>query len=327
MNIPYISAEEVRKNLSMEDAIQCTENVYKLKSQDKTVVWPTIFYEFDPGHADMDIKSGYLPEQHIFGHKTVAFMEANVQKGLPDLVGLIAVFSSETGMPLGLVDGSSVTGMRTGAAGAIGAKYLARKNSRNALIVGTGNQAPFQIAALLKVFPTLETIRIANPHNAGQAAAFASKIRAMLQTDFAIEAASVTFEGVSDLQEAVSDSDIIITVTPSHTPLIQKEWVKPGTHFSCIGADMAGKEEIDSQIFEDAIVFVDDLEHCRNAGEIEIPLKQGTLSEDRIGGEFGDLILGKAAGRKSDTDITVFDSTGMALLDLAVADFLLKKNR
>lgn len=67
MNIPYISAEEVRKNLSMEDAIQCTENVYKLKSQDKTVVWPTIFYEFDPGHADMDIKSGYLPEQHIFG--------------------------------------------------------------------------------------------------------------------------------------------------------------------------------------------------------------------------------------------------------------------
>lgn len=176
MNIPCISAEEVRKNLSMEDAIQCTENVYKLKSQDKTVVWPTIFYEFDPGHADMDIRSGCLPEQHIFGHKTVAFMEANVQKGLPDLVGLIAVFSSETGMPLGLVDGSSVTGMRTGAAGAIGAKYLARKNSQNALIVGTGNQAPFQIAALLKVFPTLETIRIANPHNAGHAAAFASKI-------------------------------------------------------------------------------------------------------------------------------------------------------
>lgn len=253
----------------------------------------------------------------------VAFMEANVQKGLLDLVGLIAVFSSETGMPLGLVDGSSVTGMRTGAAGAIGAKYLARKNSQNALIVGTGNQAPFQIAALLKVFPTLETIRIANPHNAGHAAAFASKIRAMLQTDFAIEAASVTFEGVPDLQEAV----IIITITPSHTPLIQKEWVKPGTHFSCIGADMAGKEEIDSQIFEDAIVFVDDLEHCRNAGEIEIPLKQGTLSEDRICGELGDLILGKAAGRKSDTYITVFDSTGMALLDLAVADFLLKKNR
>lgn len=80
----------------MEDAIQCTENVYKLKSQDKTVVWPTIFYEFDPGHADMDIKSGYLPEQHIFGHKTVAFMEANVQKGLPGLVGLLPCSARKT---------------------------------------------------------------------------------------------------------------------------------------------------------------------------------------------------------------------------------------
>ena len=135
----------------------------------------------------------------------------------------------------------------------------------------------------------------------------------------------------ANLKELVRDNIVLLI---SHrlylfpdTPLIQKEWVKPGTHFSCIGADMAGKEEIDSQIFEDAIVFVDDLEHCRNAGEIEIPLKQGTLSEDRICGELGDLILGKAAGRKSDTDITVFDSTGMALLDLAVADFLLKKNR
>ncbi len=111
------------------------------------------FYEFDPGHADMDIKSGYLPEQHIFGHKTVAFMEANVQKGLPDLVGLIAVFQLGNGMPLGLVDGSSVTGMRTGAAGAIGAKYLARKNSQERFDRRHRHQAPFQIAALLKVFP------------------------------------------------------------------------------------------------------------------------------------------------------------------------------
>ena len=87
---------------------------------------------------------------------------------------------------------------------------------------------------------------------------------------------------ISNLQEAVSDSDIIITITPSHTPLIQKEWVKPGTHFSCIGADMAGKEEIDSQIFEDAIVFVDDLEHCRNAGEIEIPLSRALSLTTKI---------------------------------------------
>lgn len=323
MNIPYISAEEVRKKLSMNDAITCTENVYKLKSEGKTVVWPTVFYEFDPGHADMDIKSGYLPDMHIFGHKTVAFMEENTSKGLPNLVGLIVVFSSETAMPLGLVEGSSITGMRTGAAGAIGAKYLARAESKKALIVGTGNQAPFQIAALLKAFPALEMIYIVDPLYANNATEFVSKIHTVLKDQFNIDASSVSFKAESDLQEAVSNSDIIITITPSRKPLIMKEWVKPGTHFSCIGSDMEGKEEIDPQIFEDAVVFVDDFEQCKKVGEIEIPLKQGKLTEDRIQGEIGDLILGKTAGRKSESDITVYDATGLALLDLAVANSLL----
>lgn len=313
----------IRSPTIRQSKVNCTENVYKLKGEGKTVVWPTVFYEFDPGHADMDIKSGYLPDMHIFGHKTVAFMEANRSKGLPDLVGLIAVFSSETGMPLGLVEGSSVTGMRTGAAGAIGAKYLAKADSKKALIVGTGNQAPFQIAALLKVFPGLEMINIADPLSADNATAFVSKITTVLKDRFDVDASSVSFKAVSDLEEAVSKSDIIITITPSRKPLIKKEWVKPGTHFSCIGSDMEGKEEIDPEIFEDAIVFVDDLEQCKNVGEIEIPLKQGKLTEDRIQGEIGDLILGKAGGRKSESDITVFDSTGLALLDLAVANSLL----
>lgn len=325
MNIPYISAEEVYKSFSMEDAIACTENVYKQKSEGKTVVWPTVFYEFDPGHADMDIKSGYLPEMGIFGHKTVAFMENNIGRGLPDLVGLIVVFSSETGMPIGLVDGAAVTGMRTGAAGAIGARYLARSDSKNVLIVGTGNQARFQIAALLKSFPALEKIRIANTRHVERAVTFASGIGEILANDFALDVSEVSFEAVTDLREAVSDSDIIVTVTPSCTPLIMKEWVKPGTHFSCIGADMEGKEELDPEIFENAVVFTDDLFHCMKAGEIEIPLKLGKLTEERISGEIGSLILGRTAGRKNASDITVFDATGMALLDLAAADCLLKK--
>lgn len=190
---------------------------------------------------------------------------------------------------------------------------------------GRENQARFQIAALLKVFPALEKIRIANPRRAERAAAFASGIGDILKNDFAVDTSDVSFEAVTDLKEAVSDSDIIITVTPSRTPLIMKEWVKPGTHFSCIGADMEGKEEIDPEIFENAVVYVDDIVHCTKAGEIEIPLKLGKLTEDRISGEIGSLILGKTAGRRSACDITVFDATGMALLDLAAAECLLKK--
>ena len=327
MNIPYISAEEVRQKLTIGEAIACTESVYRQKSEGKTVVWPTVFYEFDPGHADMDIKSGYLKDRHIFGHKTVAFMEENTKKGLPDLVGLIAVFSSETGLPLGLVDGSSVTGLRTGAAGAIGAKYLARSDSENALIVGTGHQARFQIAALLTVFPQLKRVRIANPHNAAHAAAFAAGIRAALQTEFGMDVPATEFEAAEDLGAAVAGSDIVITVTPSRTPLIRKEWVRPGTHFSCIGADMEGKQELDSAILADAVVFADDLAQCRMTGEMELPLRQGVLAEDAIRGEIGDLITGRAAGRQSENEITVFDSVGMALLDLAAADALLGRER
>lgn len=325
MNIPYITNEVVAKSLTMEDTIVCVENVYKAKSDGHTVVWPTVFYEFDPGHADMDIKSGYLPDMNIFGHKTVAFMEDNTKIGLPDLTGLIVVFSSKTGMPLGLVDGSAVTGMRTGAAAAIGAKYLARKDSKKALIIGTGNQAPYQVAALLTAFPELELIRVSNPINRKQAEDFVTAIPSKLSETFGFKSINADFEIVDDLSSAVSDSDIIITITPSRTPIIRKEWVKPGTHFSCIGADMEGKEEIDPEIFNDAIVYVDDLVHCSKSGEIEIPLKTGNLKPEQIKGEIGDLIQNKTKGRETTDDITIFDATGMALLDLATANILLNK--
>lgn len=124
---------------------------------------------------------------------------------------------------------------------------------------------------------------------------------------------------VGSPETALADSDIVITVTPSKTPLIKKEWVKPGTHFSCIGADAEGKEEIDPQIMADAKVFVDDMVHCVASGEVEVPIKAGIISEADIIGEIGQLILGKKQGRVSDSDITIYDATGMALLDLAAA--------
>lgn len=325
MKLPYITNEKVLQKLSMTETITCTENVYKAKSEGHTAVWPTVFYEFDPGHADMDIKSGYLPDMNIFGHKTVTFMEENTKIGLPDLTGLIVVFSSKTGMPLGLVDGSAVTGMRTGAASAIGAKYLARKDSKKVLIVGTGNQAPYQVAAIMTAFPKLELIRIANPVNKKLAEDFVKDIPLKLKENFNINTDNINFEVTDNLETSVADSDIIITITPARKPFIKKEWVKPGTHFSCIGADMEGKEEIDPEIFKNAIVYVDDRYHCSKSGEIEIPLKTGTLKSEQIKGEIGDLILNKTAGRTSDDDITIFDATGMALLDLAAANILLQK--
>ncbi len=316
-HVKILSKEDIMQVIEMQPVIQCVEDVYKLKSEGDTVVWPTTFYEFDPGHADMDIKSGYLKGAKIFGHKTVSWFGANKEKGLPDLVGVIVVFDATNGLPIGILDGGYITGLRTGAAGAIGAKYLARPESETLFVLGAGNQAAFQIAAMLTLFPGLKKILVADMLDPQNAERFIEALSKRLAEEFGIDASGVTLEANSKLEEAVPQADVIITVTPSKAPVIRKEWVRPGTHLSCIGADAEGKEEIDPEIYRGAVIFVDDMVHCVEAGETEIPLKKGIISREDIAGEIGDLILQKVQGRTSDAQITIYDATGIALLDIA----------
>ena len=121
------------------------------------------------------------------------------------------------------------------------------------------------------------------------------------------------------MKEAVEQSDVILTITRSTSPLIMKDWLKPGTHLSCIGADMVGKEEIDPEIFRTASSFADDAKQCCTVGEMEIPAKMGILSPETVTGEIGEVLAGMKPGRVSDEDITVFDATGLAALDLLTA--------
>lgn len=316
--IRILGKKEIAQVTDLKKVITCVEDVYCQKAKGETVVWPTTFYEFDPGHADMDIKSGYLKASGIFGHKTVSWFGANGEKGLPELAGAIMVFSARTGMPLGLLDGAYITGIRTGAAGAIGARYLARRDSEHLLVVGSGNQAFYQIAAMLTVFPQLKRITVANPLSLQYAQRFVDALPGRLQQELGI-GCTAALSAVQSPQAPLADSDIVITVTPSKTPLIQKEWVRPGTHFSCIGADAEGKEELDPRLMAGARIFVDDKVHCVAAGEVELPIKAGVISEAEILGEIGQLILGQKQGRTADSEITIYDATGMALLDLAAA--------
>ena len=177
--------------------------------------------------------------------------------------------------------------------------------------------ATFQAAATLLSFPGIEKVMVYDGLDYDNADRFVKNLRGTLAKDFGIEDVKAEFTAVKDIAEATGTSDIIITVTPSREPIIKKEWVKPGTHFSCIGSDMAGKEEIDPEIFADAKVFTDDIEQCINVGEIEIPIKKGIMNRENISGIIGDIITGKASGREDDEQITVFDATGTALLDLA----------
>ena len=323
--ILVLGKKEIESLFTLDMALQAVEEAYKEKADGSASVWPMVFHEFDPGHADLDIKSGDLGGAGIFGTKVVSWFGANPQKKKPALYGTSMIFDLSTGEPKALLNAGPITDLRTGAAGAIGAKYLARSDAQNLLMVGCGELAAYLIAATLRVCPGLKTVTLVNPHTPAKAAQrlpeIAAKVDALLAACRARCTASL--QSSEDLENAVKNSDIILTATPSYEPLIKRDWLQPGTHLSCLGADMSGKQEIDACILAGAAVYGDDQAQCFAVGECEKAHQKGLLQA--LDGEIGQVILNRGPGRRNESQITVFDSTGIALQDLASAAVILQK--
>jgi len=319
----------------MEELIPEIEMAYRLKATKEGGVFPVITHEWIEGIKDMDIKSGYIDgDVSIYGLKALTYIEENQEKGLPCLTGTMLVFDSQTGRLKGVLDSGEITGFRTGAAGGIGSKYLARQDSKNLLLVGAGKQAFSNLASNLLVMDGLEHITVCDPVNPQGAEQFIDGLKDRLLNEIFIKAAPVqkdklnfTCEAVplEGLKPAVMAADIIITVTPARSPIVKDEWIKEGVHINCIGSDMVGKEEIEKEIFARARVIVDDINQAVSIGETEIPVKQGIIKQEDIVSEIGQIIVGQKKGRLSDKDITIFDTSGLALQDLMSAEYLLKK--
>jgi ornithine cyclodeaminase/alanine dehydrogenase len=331
-----VNGTQVRASLNMADVIPEIEKVYRLKSAGKCGVFPVVTHEWIKGTKDMDIKSGYIDDLvSIYGLKALTYIESNSEQGLDCLTGTMMVFDSQTGQLKGILDSAGITGYRTGAAGAIGSKYLARPDSQTLLIIGAGNQAFYNLAGNLMVMKRIKRVFVCNPTGLQRAAGFASGIKERLERDiFAPQkepdiAARLDFNceavALEDLGKAAEQADIIVTTTPARSPILKKEWIREGVHINCIGADMEGKEEIDKEIFAKARVIVDDIVQATTIGETEIPVKEGIIRKEDIIGEIGGVIEGKVKGRISEKDITIFDSTGLALQDLITAEFILRK--
>ena len=326
MNMKVLGTEDLKKVLKIGEVIEGVKSVYTAKANGDIIVWPLVYHEFNDGKgSNMDIRSGGVGgDVQIHGMKMFNEFPGNHEQGLPSHIAMIMVFDSTNGMPIGVVDGAYVTGMRTGSAGAIGAKALSRPDSETLLIMGAGQQALFQLAASITLMPNIKKIWVADPVNQPNAEKFAANCPARLKNELGVDADHVEFKAVTDLAASVGEADIIITVTPSRSPVIMKEWVKPGTHFSCIGSDMEGKEEIDPEIFRGAKVYGDDLDQCKRVGEMEIPLKTGCIREDELMGEIGHVLTGEIVGRENYEEITIFDATGIGALDLVTAKIALE---
>ena len=328
-----LSDQDVRKCIDIKGTLTAVEKAYVAKSSGLAHLYPVIDEKLHNDKAEFDIKSGDWLEQEIIGAKLVNWFGDNSAKGLDTIVGLSMLFDSNTGYPLALINASYITSMRTGASGAIAAKYLAKPDAKVAVVIGTGNQALFQIAFLISALPTIQNIYIVNPRSFDKAQKFTADVSQRLkmviedQIDpknklWNLRVQAINFLASADIEKALVVADVVITATPSRGSLISKESIGPGVHINCMGADSFGKQEIDEELFSTARVFTDDLSQSISLGECQTAVRKGILNSNQII-ELGDVINGVYLGRESESQVTIFDGTGISLQDISVGKLAL----
>lgn len=311
-----LSAADVTSLLSMDKVISTVDQAYRSKYTGDGEIWPMVYHAFSD-ESDMDIRSGYLKSQKVFGTKLLSWFGMNAKKNLPELNGAVLLCNSENGQPSGLVEATSLTGLRTGAASAVASHYFSKKNAKTLLVVGSGTQSTFQVLGQLYAVPTIQNVLIYDPIDSSSAKTRVEKLR----NDTA-RFSGITLTAVSNLEEAVRSADIINTVTPSTKPLVYSAWLQPGVHINAVGADMEGKQELDPEIFSKSRVIVDDLEQATTVGETQNALKAGTIDKRKVK-EIGKLITENNDLSAVRQEMTVFDTTGIALQDLGTASLAL----
>jgi alanine dehydrogenase len=306
-----LDAKQVKTLIKMDDVIPAVEEAYKLYSKGEAGLFPVIIHEFEPGKNDMDIKSGHLWGGGIYGLKILGWCKDNPKQDLPALSGLIVLMEIKRQQPIGIIDASPITFLRTGAAGAIGAKVFARKDSSRAVIIGSGMQGRAQLQGLSITMPVLKEI-----HFFDKEYELACKLVSEQQQLF--PSIALYAHPFSELENKLKKADIVVTCTTSRNYFIERDWIQPGTHINAIGCDMPGKQELEPSLVASAKVFADSIAQVTVKGECQWAYSQKMLKEAAIT-EIGQVLLQEKEGRCSDDEITVFDATGMAIQDLITA--------
>jgi alanine dehydrogenase len=306
--IRLLSESDVERLVSMGDILPAVERVFKEYAEGRTEM-PSKIYLDVKGYGDFRAMPSYVPSIDTAGIKWVNVHPDNPIKGIPTVMATILLNDPKTGKLFCVMNGSGLTDLRTGAAGGVAAKYLARKDTSVIGIIGSGHQAWTQMLAYKEVFgPTIEHVKVCSRHVA-HARAFAKRVHDELGYD----------AKAYDTAKEAADADLIATVTPAREPILKKEWVKPGTHINAIGADAPGKQELETPLTLSARVFVDSYDQAAHSGEINIPWSKGLLNKEKLAGTIGEIVAGINPGRTGDSEITVFDSTGLSIQDMAVA--------
>ncbi|RLI77038.1 alanine dehydrogenase [Archaeoglobales archaeon] len=307
METLLLTKKEVEKILTMEDTIKAVEHAFEMHGRGLVQMPPKVYLTFDKG--DLRAMPAYLEGKA--GIKWVNSHPDNPKIGLPTVMALLIYNDPETGFPLAVMDAMHITNMRTGAAGGIAAKYLARRDSEVFGFVGCGMQAYTQFIALSTLFE-IERVKVydINEKSARKFVEFCERSGVEAKTE------SI---------EVVCDCDVLTTTTPSRKPVVKQDWVVEGVHINAIGADAPGKQELDEKILLRAKIVVDDIEQALHSGEINVAVGKGILKAENIHATIGEIIVGKKSGRESEDEITIFDSTGLAIQDISTASVVYKR--
>ncbi|MDX3974503.1 ectoine utilization protein EutC [Shinella sp.] len=292
------------------EAIACVEEAFHALATKAVVMPPILRLDMPEQRAEVDVKTAYVPGLDGFAIKISPGFFDNPKIGLPSTNGLMVLFSTKTGLVQAvLLDNGYLTDVRTAAAGAVAARYLSRTDASVAAIFGAGMQAKLQLEALSLVRPIREARIWAR--DAAKADAVAAELA--LKLGFPVRAEI-------DGRAAVDGADVIVTTTPSETPILKAEWLRPGQHITAMGSDAEHKNEIEPAVITGAGLYVaDSLKQTRRLGELHHAIEAGLVTEGTTFPELGEIIAGRKPGRTGPEQITVADLTGTGIQDTAIA--------
>lgn len=311
MSLLLIDEADVAACVSAGDALEQMRRVFRHLAAGEAANFPVV--RETVGEAVFGVKSGAIVPAGALGLKAGGYFPANALEGLSRHQSMIVLFDPHTGRPTALVSGNLITKLRTAAAAALSIELLADPQSRTLAIIGAGAQVQAHVEAAFAVRP-FSRLRLWNRSDANARSLAHSLGRAGFPVDVAGSA-----------KEAVGQADVVITLTPAREPIVERAWVRPGTHLACMGADTAGKQEVDVALLAAARVFTDSIEQAAAIGECQAGLRAGRFARDHIVGTLGDILLGRVRGRRSTDEITVFDGTGLAVQDLQMATLVLAR--
>ena len=291
------------------EAIEVVEGAFRDFGHGRATMPSKVYLSFPRYKGDIRVMPAATGDRYA-GVKLVNSHEENPSRGLPAVVGTYLLFSQETGIPLCLMAATLLTAIRTGAASAVATRYMARSDARRLGLIGAGAQAAHQLRAIGRVRNIEEVVVWAPNADRERTAALVTRMQGEFP-DLRIRVADSVVEAAG--------SDILCTTTPSRAPLFPAEALEEGAHINAVGADGPGKQELDPEILKAGYLVVDEMEQAVHGGEVNVALHTGVISAEQIAGTLPEVLIGAIPGRTSPEQITVFDSTGLAIQDIALA--------